>query len=192
MEVRIDGYPLTVMAFHSNTTTNSEYLNLTISIVQTNLHNASSVDSSLEVPPSLTGKVITGMCLGAINLMTIFGNILVLTAIGINRKLRTVTNYLVLSLAMADLTLGLCVLPFSAIWQVLDKQWIFGSWFCEFWAAADVLCCTASILSLCAISVDRYIGVTRPLSHRVSAMSVTWPFHQAINQWNTSRPCACI
>ena len=37
--------------------------------------------------------------------------------------------------------------------------------FCDVWAALDVLCCTASILSLCAISIDRYVGVTRPLQH---------------------------
>ena len=43
--------------------------------------------------------------------------------------------------------------------------WYFGSVFCDVWAAVDVLCCTASIMSLCVISVDRYIGVTRPLSY---------------------------
>lgn len=37
--------------------------------------------------------------------------------------------------------------------------------FCEIWAAVDVLCCTSSILSLCVISLDRYIGVTRPLAY---------------------------
>ena len=48
--------------------------------------------------------------------------------------------------------------------QVTGK-WYFGSIFCKVWAAVDVLCCTASILSLCVISVDRYIGITRPLSY---------------------------
>lgn len=44
-------------------------------------------------------------------------------------------------------------------------NWYFGTIFCDVWAAVDVLCCTASIMSLCVISVDRYIGVTRPLNY---------------------------
>ena len=43
------------------------------------------------------------------------------------------------------------------------QKWLFGQVFCDIWAAIDVLCCTASIFSLCVISIDRYIGVTRPL-----------------------------
>lgn len=48
--------------------------------------------------------------------------------------------------------------------QVLD-YWVFGRIFCDIWAAVDVLCCTASIMSLCAISIDRYIGVRYPLQY---------------------------
>ena len=47
----------------------------------------------------------------------------------------------------------------------MTGNWYFGSIFCDVWAAVDVLCCTASIMSLCVISVDRYIGVTRPLNY---------------------------
>lgn len=47
----------------------------------------------------------------------------------------------------------------------MTGNWYFGPIFCDVWAAVDVLCCTASIMSLCVISVDRYIGVTRPLNY---------------------------
>lgn len=47
----------------------------------------------------------------------------------------------------------------------MTGNWYFGVVFCDVWAAVDVLCCTASIMSLCVISVDRYIGVTRPLNY---------------------------
>lgn len=46
---------------------------------------------------------------------------------------------------------------------ICQQVWLFGQLFCDIWAAIDVLCCTASIFSLCVISIDRYIGVTRPL-----------------------------
>lgn len=48
--------------------------------------------------------------------------------------------------------------------QILG-YWVFGRIFCDIWAAVDVLCCTASIMSLCVISIDRYIGVRWPLQY---------------------------
>lgn len=41
--------------------------------------------------------------------------------------------------------------------------WIFGAEFCDTWVAFDVMCSTASILNLCAISMDRYIHIKDPL-----------------------------
>ncbi|MBN3307071.1 ADA1A protein, partial [Amia calva] len=69
-----------------------------------------------------------------------------------------------MNLAVADLLLSTAVLPFSASLEALG-YWVFGRVFCNIWAAVDVLCCTASILSLCLISVDRYIGVSYPLRY---------------------------
>ncbi len=61
--------------------------------------------------------------------------------------------------------LGLSVLPFSSVLELLNDRWIFGQSFCSAWLALDVLCCTASIMALMAVSIDRYIGVTRPLNY---------------------------
>lgn len=45
------------------------------------------------------------------------------------------------------------------------KVWIFGDLWCRIWLAVDVWMCTASILNLCAISLDRYVAVTRPVTY---------------------------
>ncbi|XP_077992244.1 putative G-protein coupled receptor No9 [Glandiceps talaboti] len=107
---------------------------------------------------------IKTVALGSINIIVILGNILVILAVAISRKLRTVTNHFIVSLAMADLLLGLSVLPFSATLEVLS-YWVFGNTWCVVWLAVDVLICTASILNLCAISLDRYIAITRPMTY---------------------------
>lgn len=130
------------------------------------LQNDTMQNGSTVTHLSTTESVMT-IVLVVLNALTVGGNILVLLSILVNRKLRTVTNSFLFSLATADLTLGLFVLPFSTYLQIKDR-WIFGEAFCNTWAAVDVLCCTASIYSLCAISIDRYIGVTRPIHHRVS------------------------
>ena len=123
-----------------------------------------TVDSSTREPVELITAVIAGVCLSFIICMTIGGNVLVLLAVFVNSHLRSTTNYFIVNLAIADLLLGTTVLPFSATLEII-KYWAFGQIFCDVWAAVDVLCCTASIMSLCVISIDRYIGVTRPLQH---------------------------
>jgi octopamine receptor len=48
---------------------------------------------------------------------------------------------------------------------ILCQVWLFGDTWCTIWLAVDVWMCTASILNLCAISLDRYVAVTRPVSY---------------------------
>lgn len=109
-------------------------------------------------------SVGVGVFLAIFILSAIVGNILVILSVACNRHLQTVTNYFIINLAIADLLLSTTVLPFSATLEVLD-YWAFGRIFCDIWAAVDVLCCTASIMSLCIISVDRYIGVKHSLKY---------------------------
>ena len=128
-----------------------------------------------EVDWSNPGLIISLVILGAVNVLVLLGNCLVVLAVFLDTKLRTVTNLFIVSLAMADLSVGLAVLPFSASLEVLNL-WVFGDVWCSIWLAVDVWMCTASILNLCAISLDRYLAVTRPVSYP----SIMTPFRAKI------------
>ncbi|XP_072251971.1 alpha-1A adrenergic receptor-like [Leuresthes tenuis] len=132
--------------------------------IQVNFTNSSGGNHTEPGEVDLRRAIPLGLVLGAFIVFAIVGNILVILAVVCNRHLRTPTNYFIINLAMADLLLGTTVLPVSATLEILD-YWVFGRIFCDIWAAVDVLCCTASIMSLCVISIDRYIGVSHPLQY---------------------------
>ncbi|XP_043939041.1 alpha-1A adrenergic receptor-like [Protopterus annectens] len=115
-------------------------------------------------PVNITKIIALGAVLGIFMIFGVLGNVLVILSVICHRHLQSVTHYFIVNLAIADLLLSSTVLPFSATFEILG-YWVFGRIFCNIWAALDVLCCTASIMSLCVISVDRYIGVSYPLRY---------------------------
>ncbi|KYQ48715.1 5-hydroxytryptamine receptor, partial [Trachymyrmex zeteki] len=117
------------------------------------------------------------------------GNLFVIAAILLERNLQSVANYLIVSLAVADLMVACLVMPLGAVYETLrwkscnsridfslcshgtlsscslmdnsiNSGWSLGPELCDMWTSSDVLCCTASILHLVAIAVDRYWAVT--------------------------------
>lgn len=98
---------------------------------------------------------------------TIIGNILVCVAVCLVRKLRRPCNYLLVSLAVSDLCVAILVMPMAMAIEINKGKWIFGEIVCNLWVSFDVLSCTASILNLCMISVDRYYAITKPLEYGV-------------------------
>lgn len=59
-----------------------------------------------------------------IDILVIVGNCLVIAAVFCSHKLRSVTNFFIVSLAVADLLVGIAVLPFSATWEVFKVSLI--------------------------------------------------------------------
>lgn len=130
-------------------------------------HEPNKSSEPVEIFPDFNNPVILleALFLGLMIILTISGNLLVIVAVVPSPTLRSPTHSLIVNLAVADLLLGITVLPLSATRELYAGAWLLGPSLCSIWTSLDVLCCTASILSLCGISVDRYIGVSRPLAY---------------------------
>ncbi|XP_055696297.1 tyramine receptor 1 isoform X4 [Lutzomyia longipalpis] len=108
--------------------------------------------------------ISTALVLSLIIILTIIGNILVILSVFTYKPLRIVQNFFIVSLAVADLTVAVLVLPFNVAYSILGR-WEFGIHLCKMWLTCDVLCCTSSILNLCAIALDRYWAITDPINY---------------------------
>ncbi|XP_019897205.2 D(3) dopamine receptor isoform X2 [Esox lucius] len=104
-------------------------------------------------------------------LAIVFGNALVCLAVVRERSLQTTTNYLVVSLAVADLLVASLVMPWAVYLEVVGGAWLFSRMYCNIFVTLDVMMCTASILNLCAISIDRYTAVVMPVLYNTTHSS---------------------
>lgn len=115
-------------------------------------------------PYDVWAQVVIALILGLLTFCTVIGNCLVCISVAIVKRLQTPSNLLIVSLAVADLLVAIFVMPLAATLQIYGV-WVLSPEVCDMWTTTDVLLCTASILNLCMISVDRYFVITRPFQY---------------------------
>lgn len=129
------------------------------------MHNTSNTNITIPATKGVKEAAYIWLLLLILPLFTVFGNLLVVFSITRFQNLRSVTNHMILSLAIADMLIGLFVMPLSISNMILSHYWPYGSAMCHLWHSIDVLASTASILNLCIISLDRYWAVIAPLHY---------------------------
>lgn len=82
------------------------------------LNNTSTGSSEDEAVGDLIIMAVTSIVLGLMILVTVIGNVFVIAAIILERNLQNVANYLVASLAVADLLVACLVMPLGAVYEV--------------------------------------------------------------------------
>lgn len=139
----------------------------TITFTSPNSSADTNATSAPRPPPhSQCAAVLIILVVTVIIVVTIVGNVLVVVAVFTSRALRAPQNLFLVSLASADILVATLVIPFSLANEVMG-YWYFGSTWCAFYLALDVLFCTSSIVHLCAISLDRYWSVTKAVSYNL-------------------------
>ncbi|XP_078524305.1 5-hydroxytryptamine receptor 2B [Lissotriton helveticus] len=139
-------------------------------------------NASTKTQDQLPEKQWAALLILMVIIPTIGGNILVILAVSLEKKLQNATNYFLMSLAVADLLVGLLVMSGGLLSILFKPKWPLSDALCAIWLFLDVLFSTASIMHLCAISLDRYIAIKRPIqasqyksrSKALIKISVVW------------------
>ncbi|XP_058266717.1 neuromedin-K receptor [Hemibagrus wyckioides] len=100
--------------------------------------------------------------------VAVFGNLVVIWIIVAHKRMRTVTNYFLLNLAVADAAMAALNTPVNFVYAA-HGDWYFGEAYCKFHNFFPVAAVFASIYSMTAIAVDRYMAIIHPLKPRFSA-----------------------
>lgn len=103
-------------------------------------------------------------------ILTLFGNMLVCAAVYTCHRLRSLTNYFIVSLAVSDLLLSLLPLPLRINQTIHNNVWCHSLAMCQTWLLVDIICSSASMWNLAIISIDRYVAICRSLRY-VSIMT---------------------
>ncbi|XP_029936488.1 trace amine-associated receptor 13c-like [Myripristis murdjan] len=102
----------------------------------------------------------------SMSLLTVALNLLVIISISHFRQLHTTTNFVLLSLAVSDLLVGLLLMPLEII--RLGSCWFLGDVLCSVLYLLGFIITSASVGNMVLISVDRYVAICDPLRYPIT------------------------
>lgn len=101
------------------------------SITQNNLENNIDDGFSGAIPISVSIKTTLYILYALICLLGIIGNVMVCFVVIRNPIMHTVTNIFIFNLALSDILLCLFAVPFTPLYLLAYKQWVFGTLLCH-------------------------------------------------------------
>jgi hypothetical protein len=127
--------------------------------------NGTAITSAVTFVFPLMETIILIISIVLLSVLTIAGNVIVFVAFTLERRLQTFSDFLILNLAVADFIVGIVSVPLKAHWT-LTGQWLPGPHVCVAWLAIDWITVSSSGISVCVISLDRYLMIGHPLWYR--------------------------
>ena len=109
------------------------------------------------------GFAITG---GLITVATVIFNTAVIIRLRLKSRHKYFTKFFITSLAVADLFVGVIVVPFSIYGLFHSTASILGDRTCDIMNSIDITLSTVSIYHLLTLAFERFIALYKPLSYR--------------------------
>ncbi|XP_061406010.1 trace amine-associated receptor 4-like [Lethenteron reissneri] len=131
------------------------------------------------VPPEYAEVILIAMIISII--LNMFGNTLIIAAILYFKQLQVLPNAFTFSLSVADILVGVVVMPFYMN-QCVYNCWFYGHAFCKVHHFLHAFLPTASTMHLCCIGYDRYLAICDPFHYQerftrrtaAIALAATW------------------
>uniref|UniRef100_A0A7N6BLB0 Gastrin/cholecystokinin type B receptor n=1 Tax=Anabas testudineus TaxID=64144 RepID=A0A7N6BLB0_ANATE len=147
------------------------------------IKNISQCESEKDASPEPKdiNQTVRIVLYSVIFLLSVLGNSLIIAVLVRNRRMRTVTNLFLLSLAVSDLMVSLVCIPFTLIPNLM-RNFIFGTGICKLVMYFMGVSVSVSTFNLVAISLERYSAICNPLtsrtwqtkSHAAKVITATW------------------
>ncbi|XP_045215010.1 RYamide receptor-like [Mercenaria mercenaria] len=186
-----------------NETTSSDMATISVA----NYSDISPVRGPLVVP--IYQQVIIITMYSIIILLSVFGNSIVCYIVFSSKRMRTVMNFFIVSLALSDILMAVICIPLTFVANLVINSWPFGDALCPVVTFLQVVTVFMSSFTLVAISLDRYSAIVHPLRPKMTkrqafiVISIIWilsvviplptaitsEVHQYIN--DTSAPYFC-
>ncbi|XP_011692495.1 PREDICTED: tachykinin-like peptides receptor 99D [Wasmannia auropunctata] len=111
-------------------------------------------------------RIIWTILFAGIIIVATSGNLIVIWIVLAHRQMRTITNYFLVNLSIADAMMSSMNVSFGYIYM-FDFEWLFaGTFYCKISEFIAVLTIFVSVFTLMAISIDRYMAIIYPLKPR--------------------------
>ncbi|KAH3882587.1 hypothetical protein DPMN_006529 [Dreissena polymorpha] len=123
-----------------------------------------TTDSSA-VTLDYTATLIKAVVVVLLAVVTFVGNSLVILAFYLYQRLHILSNYFLVSLAVADTLIGLVTIPLYSVF-ILNGYWPLGAVVCDIWLCLDYTLTNASAAHLLVMCLDRYLAVSAPMAYR--------------------------
>jgi hypothetical protein len=98
-------------------------------------------------------------------LVGLVGNFIVIYFVLVYKRMQTMTNKFITNLALADLLVIFICIPVT-VSHLVFNQWMLGKYMCRFSSFAQGVAVCVSVMTLTAISIDRYYIINKPMKAR--------------------------
>lgn len=177
-----------------------------VGVVMSNLCGQwSNSTAGLDLQKVATPNFIFAVMQLLFSLLISTSNGLVIASICVFRRLRTLTNSLLASLAMSDLIVAFITIPLYVSFYLTPESLLCDRLACLAWFGSVILGCGSSLLNLLVIVLDRFVAIHFPLSYMKhqtprtvgAVLAALWVYILALsalplmgwNHWVDDEPC---